>query len=188
MRAMGRIALIAAFFVVAGVALLGCGGGDKDDVAGATTTQDQTTLQGGTTAPDQTTLATASTTADAAQAEEPAETEVAGMPAEFPTDIPVHPGKVTAYEHTKVTDTTTVHQLTVKTASSFDEVIEWYKTKLPAGWSVGFIEVDDGEAKIALNGGDYAPASPDGRGGGVIIGILEGDTIEIVTTATVMAP
>jgi hypothetical protein len=181
MRTMGRIALIAAFFVVASVALLGCGGGGQDDVAETATTQHQTSLQSGTTAPE-------TTTADAGQAEEPAETEVAGMPAEFPTDIPVHPGKVTAYEHTKVTNTTTVHQLTVRTASSFDEVVEWYKTKLPAGWSVGFIEVKDGEAKIALNGGDYAPASPDGRGGGVIIGVLEGDTIEIVTTATVMAP
>jgi hypothetical protein len=109
-----------------------------------------------------------------------AETAVSGMPAEFPSDVPVHPGTVTAYDPMEVTESTTVHQLTVESAASFDDVIAWYKTQLPAGWSVGFLkesgESGSREGKIALNGGSYAPANPDRLGGGLIIGVFEGDT------------
>ncbi len=114
------------------------------------------------------------------------------MPAGFPSDVPVHPGTVTAYDPMVVTESTTVHQLTVESVASFDDVIAWYKTQLPAGWTVGFVategESGSRESKIALNGGNYAPASPDGMGGGVLVGVFEGDTTSIVSTVTVMAP
>ena len=119
-----------------------------------------------------------------------AETEVSGMPDGFPADVPVHPGTVTGYEPMQVTDTTTVHQLTVESKASFEDVVDWYQTALPAGWSVGYFEdIDDEgvEAKIALDGGDYTPASPDGLGGGVLVGVqADDDTTLIVTTVTVM--
>jgi hypothetical protein len=119
-----------------------------------------------------------------------AETEVIGMPAGFPSDVPVHPGKVVAYDPIQVTDTTTVHQLSVETAASFDDVATWYQTALPAGWSAGYFENvgEQGvEAKIALDGGGYTPADPDGVGGGVLVGVqaYESTTL-IVTTVTVM--
>jgi hypothetical protein len=112
------------------------------------------------------------------------------MPTGFPSDVPVHPGTVVAYDPIQVTDTTTVHQLSVETAASFEDVTGWYQTALPAGWSVGYFEdVDDegAEAKIALDGGDYTPADPDGVGGGVLVGVqaYESTTL-IVTTVTVM--
>ena len=183
MRTMGRIALIAAFFVMASIALLGCGGGDdKDDVAGATTTPRAARPR--LTRPPWRPRRPPPTPARRRAGRDRGHRHAGRVPVGHPGA----PGHGDGVREDEVTDTTTVHQLTVRTASSFDEVVEWYKTKLPAGWSVGFIEVDDGEAKIALNGGDYAPASPDGRGGGVIIGVFEGDTTEIVTTATVMAP
>ena len=188
MRAMCRVGLMGAFFVLASAVLFGCGGG-----SGQTGNTDSTTAQSTTTAPsvitarNQTTLQSGTTFADSGQNGAQVETAVSGMPADFPADIPVHPGTVTAYDKTEVTKSTTVHQLTVKTTASLADVIAWYKTQLPAGWSVGFLEEKDGQAKIALNGGSYAPASPEGRGGGVIIGLFEGDGTQIVTSATAMA-
>jgi len=124
------------------------------------------------------------------EASEPAETEVVGMPDGFPSDVPVHPGTVVEYDPMEVTDTTTVHQLKVESSASFDDVIKWYETSLPAGWSVGYLEDVDGEgieAKIALDGGDYAPASPEGMGGGVLVGVdAGGEKTLIVTTVTVV--
>jgi hypothetical protein len=126
------------------------------------------------------------------EAETPAtaETEVSGMSDGFPADVPVHPGTVTGYEPMQVTDTTTVHQLTVESKASFEDVVDWYQNSLPTGWSVGYFEdIDDEgvEAKIALDGGDYTPASPDGLGGGALVGVQADDgTTLIVTTVTVM--
>ena len=62
-------------------------------------------------------------------------TEVSGMPVGFPADVPVHPGTVTSYEPTQVTDTAMVHQLMVESQAPFDEVTKWYRTSLPAGWT-----------------------------------------------------
>lgn len=167
MKAWRHIGWLVAIVILASTVVLGCGGGDdQSDPAepAATTTQTDSAAQ--------------------------TETEVTGMPAGFPGDVPVHPGTVTAYDPMEVTESTTVHQLTVESMTSFDDVISWYESQLPEGWSVGFLEQEgeDGsrEGKIALNGGDYAPASPDGRGGGVIVGVFEGDTTQIVTTVTVM--
>ena len=179
MRAVCRVGLLAMIIVLATAALFGCGGGDDQSNLG-----EPTTLQSGGTGTD--------STQNGAQTETQAETEVSGMPAGFPSDVPVHPGTVTAYDPMEVTETTTVHQLTVESVASFDDVLAWYETRLPAGWSVGFLEKsgDSGsrEGKIALNGGSYTPASPDGNGGGVLIGVFEGDKTEIVVTVTVMAP
>ncbi len=156
-------------------ALPGCGGGDDESGLDQPSTAQNEGAETGT-----------------AQGESEAETEVSGRPAEFPGDVPVHPGTVTAYDPMAVTESTTVHQLTVESAASFDDVIAWYESELPAGWSVGFMEQDgesgSREGKIALDGGSYTPASPEGLGGGVIIGVFEGDTTQIVTTVTVMAP
>ncbi len=179
MRSICRIILLAAAIVLACATLFGCGGGDgQSDLSVATTVQDES--------------AGTDSTQNGAQTGAQAETEVAGMPAEFPADVPVHPGTVTAYDPMVVTESTTVHQLTVESVASFDNVIEWYKTQLPAGWSVGFLEESgDGgsrEGKVALNGGNYAPASSSGLGGGVLIGVFEGDKTEIVVTVTAMAP
>lgn len=174
MLATCRVSFLAAIIILACAALVACGGGD-----------DQSGLS------EPTTVQSESATTDSTQDGAPAETEVSGMPAEFPSDVPVHPGTVAGYEPMKVTESTTVHQLTVESTASFDDVMEWYETQLPAGWSVGFLEEDgDGgqEGKIALNGGSYAPASADGLGGGVIVGVFEGDRTRIVTTVTVMAP
>jgi hypothetical protein len=185
MRAIVRAGLLAAIIMLVCGALLGCGGGDDQSGPGEPTTkqsQSAGTDSGQDAAPADTQASDSSSGADGAQAE----TEVSGMPAEFPADVPVHPGTVTAYEKTEVTESTTVHQLTVESVASFDDVIAWYETQLPAGWSVGFFETEGGEAKIALNGGSYAPANPDGRGGGVLIGVFEGDKTRIVTTVTVM--
>jgi hypothetical protein len=117
-------------------------------------------------------------------------TEVVGMPAEFPSDVPVHPGTVTEYDPIEVTENSTVHQLYVESQASFDDVVAWYQDSLPAGWSVGYFEdVDDEgiEAKIALDGGDYTPADPEGVGGGVLVGVFANDDATlIVTTVTVM--
>lgn len=173
MRSMWRIFCAALALTLVLAVLPGCSASDDQTGSGsATTTQDE---------PAET---------DSGQATEPAETEVSGMPAEFPADVPVHPGTVTAYDPMAVTDSTTVHQLTVESSASFDDVIAWYESELPAGWSVGFLETEEGsaglEGKIALNGGSYTPASEDGLGGGVIIGVFEGDTTQIVTTVTVM--
>jgi hypothetical protein len=175
MRAVCRVGLLVVFITLVGAALFGCGSGDdQSNISEPTTVQNE----GATT--------------DSSQDEAQAETEVSGMPAEFPSDVPVHPGTVTGYDPMEVTESTTVHQLKVESAASFDDVIAWYNTQLPLGWSVGFLEEDgesgSREAKIALNGGTYTPASPDGLGGGVIIGVFEGDTTRIVTTVTVMAP
>jgi hypothetical protein len=163
MRAVYRVGLLSVVIVLACAALFGCGGGD-----------DQTSLTESTTVQNE--GAGTDTSQDGAQPE----TEVSGMPAEFPSDIPVHPGTVTAYDPMEVTESTTVHQLTVESVASFDDVIAWYKTQLPAGWSVGFLkesgESGSREGKIALNGGSYAPANPDRLGGGLIIGVFEGDT------------
>lgn len=127
---------------------------------------------------------------DSGEAAAEPETEVTGMPEGFPADVPVHPGNVSLYEPMEVTEDTTVHQLTVESSASFDDVIAWYDNDLPAGWSVGFLEADDDgsdrEGKIALNGGSYTPASEDGLGGGVLIGVFEGEPTVIVTTVTVM--
>ena len=177
-----------AIVMLMSVALFGCGGGDDQtgsDGTSSTAAQTQTTATD--SGPDQTQAPTTSTEGGA-----PVETEVIGMPDGFPSDVPVHPGTVTAYDPMEVTETTTVHQLTVESAASFDDVVAWYETQLPAGWSVGFLEKDGDkgsrEGKIALNGGAYAPASPEGMGGGVIIGVFEGGKTQIVTTVTVMAP
>lgn len=67
------------------------------------------------------------------------------------------------------------------------------QTSLPPGWSVGYFEdVDNGgaEAKIALDGGDYTPASPDGMGGGVLVGVFVNDdaTLIVTTVSTITAP
>ena len=128
--------------------------------------------------------------AEQESAESGAETDVSGMPEDFPSDVPVHPGTVTAYEPMQVTDSTTVYQLSVESNATFDKVTEWYQNSLPAGWSVGYFEDLDGEgteAKIALDGGSYTPADPGGVGGGVLVGV---DTLDettlIVTTVTVM--
>jgi hypothetical protein len=169
MRAVYRFVLTAALILATSAVLLGCGGGNAQSGV-----DEPTTMQSDTTAVE--------SGQDGAQAE----TELIGRPAGFPSDIPVHPGTVTAYSPMKVTESTTVHQLTVQTAASLADVVKWYKTKLPAGWSVGFSEVGDGEAKIALTGGSYTPASPDGMGGGVIIGLFQGDKTEITITVTVM--
>jgi hypothetical protein len=159
MRAVYRFGLTAAVILMASTMLLGCGGaGDQSSIG------EPTTVKNGS----------------------PAETELTGKPADFPSDIPVHPGTVTSYEKTEVTKSDIVHQLTVETTASLDDVVVWYQTKLPIGWSVSFSEVGDGEAKIALSGGSYAPASPDGLGGGVIIGVFQGDKTEIAITVTVM--
>ncbi|MBN1629311.1 MAG: hypothetical protein JW990_06095 [Thermoleophilia bacterium] len=197
MRALWRVYPLAAIFILVSTAVVGCGGADDQDGTGgvtSTTAQTQTTTmesdqdepQAGTTSIASNTPTTS--TAGVAQAE----TDVSGMPDGFPTDVPVHPGTVTAYDPMEVTETTTVHQLTVDSTASFDNVIAWYESQLPAGWSVGFLEQEgesgNREGKIALTDGDYSAASPDGRGGGVIIGVFEGDTTQIVTTVTVMAP
>jgi len=120
----------------------------------------------------------------------PVETEVAGMPAEFPADVPVHPGKVTEYDLVGVTDFSTIHQLYVESQASFDDVVAWYQNELPPGWSVGYFESRDRqgmEAKIALDGGDYPPADPEGVGGGVLVGVFDNDDATlIVTTVNVM--
>lgn len=143
-----------------------------------------------TTEPD-----TGSSSGDASaeqQADQPgtAETEVVGMPAEFPQDVPVHPGTVTEYDLIGVTDFSTIHQLYVESKASFDDVVEWYQTSLPPGWSVGYFESRDRqgmEAKIALDGGDYPPADPEGVGGGVLVGVFDNDNATlIVTTVNVM--
>ncbi len=163
-------ALVVLIVALALVALPGCGGDDESGLDRPSTEENES--------------------ADTGTAQ--VETEVSGRPAEFPNDVPVHPGTVTAYDPMAVTESTTVHQLTVESAASFDDVIAWYETELPAGWSVGFLEQDgesgSREGKVALNGGSYTPASPEGLGGGVIIGVFEGDTTQIVTTVTVMAP
>lgn len=123
-------------------------------------------------------------------AQSAAETEVLGMPAEFPADIPVHPGTVTSYEPTQVTDTTVVHQLYVESRASFAEVVQWYQTSLPADWSVGYFEDVDNEgdeAKIALDGPGYTDADPEGVGGGVLVGVFANDDATlIVTTVAIM--
>jgi hypothetical protein len=167
--------------------LVGCGGSAEGGkvsttVKSAATTESAATDNSDTTAAAETTEASAGE-----QGGGQAETEVSGMPAEFPADVPVHPGTVTVYDPMKVTDSTTVHQLTVETTASLDDVVEWYKTKLPEGWSVGFAETKDGEAKIALNGGDYTPAKADTKGGGVLVGVSSGDKTIIVVTVTVTA-
>lgn len=137
-------------------------------------------------------VATASSATPSPTASLPETGLAESLPDGFPADVPVHPGTVTAYEAIQVTDAATVHQLTVETAASFDEVLSWYQNHLPAGWSVGFQEVEGltgaREGKIALTGGTYAPADPGGMGGGVIIGLFEAVTTEIVTTVTVMVP
>jgi hypothetical protein len=183
---MRRVGLLAVVIMMACVALVGCGGGDDQSAPGEpTTVQNETAV---TDSSDGAQAETVTSGADGARVE----TGVSGMPDGFPADVPVHPGTVTAYDPMEVTESTTVHQLTVESAASFDDVIAWYKTQLPAGWSVGFLETegDSGsrEGKIALNGGSYTPASADGLGGGVLIGVLEGDKTEIVCTVTVMAP
>jgi hypothetical protein len=180
MKAVYRVGLVVVILVLVSAVAVGCGGDDPGG-GGTATTQSEATMQ------DQTTQRSETTAVDSGQGEAQVETEVTGMPADFPSDIPVHPGTVTAYEKIDVTESMTVYQLTVNTRASLDDVMEWYQTQLPAGWSVGFSEKDGDEAKIALNGGDYAPADPDGGGGGVIVGVFAGDTTEIVTTATVMA-
>lgn len=120
----------------------------------------------------------------------PAETEVIGMPAEFPADVPVHPGTVTEYDPIGVTDFSTIHQLYVESQASFEGVVAWYQNELPSGWSVGYFESRDRqgmEAKIALDGGDYPPADPEGVGGGVLVGVFDNDDATlIVTTVNVM--
>jgi len=175
MRAIWRVGVLAAIIALMCMALFGCSGADNQGNVGKPTTG-QTKTAG----------------TDSGQNGAQAETEVSKMPAGFPSDVPVHPGTVTAYDPIKVTASTTVHQLTVESAASFDDVIAWYKTQLPAGWSVGFLKQDgesgSREGKISLTGGSYTPADPDGQGGGVIIGILEGDTTKVVTTVTEMAP
>ncbi len=173
MRSLWRVGLAAAILALMLTLLPACSSGDDQaaDTAEPATEQSE------------------SAAAETEPASEPAETEVTGMPAEFPADVPVHPGTVTIYEPMEVTDSTTVHQLTVESSASFDDVIAWYENELPQGWTVGYLEQDDAsgrEAKIALNGGNYTPASEDGLGGGVLVGVFEGDTTQIVTTVTVM--
>jgi hypothetical protein len=99
--------LLVGVFVLASAGLLGCGGGDdQGNIASSTTVQNETTAQSETSQTD--------SSQDGAQVE----TEISGIPVEFPSDAPVHPGVVTAYEATKVTESTTVHQLTVRTTAS----------------------------------------------------------------------
>jgi hypothetical protein len=183
MRTMWRVGLLAAIVTLACAALVACGGGDDQSNPGEPTTVRNASADEG---------AGTDSTQGGAQSGAKAETEVSGMPAGFPSDVPVHPGTVTAYVPTEVTESTTIHQLTVESAASFDDVMAWYKTQLPTGWSVGFVategEKGSREGKIALTGGSYTPASPDGKGGGVIVGVFESDTTEIVSTVTVMAP
>lgn len=180
MGTMYRVCLAAAICIVASALLFGCGGGAQGDTTASTEEQSATTAQAQTTSPSETTAAT--TGESSAQTE----TEVSGMPADFPSDVPVHPGTVTDFVKTEVTKTMIVYQLTVDTSASLDDVIEWYKTKLPSGWSVGYESKEGDEAKIALNGGDYTPAKADGRGGGVLVGLAKGAKTRIVTTVTVM--
>ncbi|MFU8891228.1 MAG: hypothetical protein ACNA76_06165 [Anaerosomatales bacterium] len=165
----GAVLFIAALLVAS---LSACGGSAADDANTDEPSQD------------------AATTEPAADSETPAETELVGMPAGFPADVPVHPGTVTEYDPIAVTDTSTVHQLYVESQSSFDDVVAWYQGSLPSGWSVGYFESEDNqgmEAKIALDGGDYTPADPEGVGGGVLVGVFENDDATlIVTTVTVM--
>jgi hypothetical protein len=176
---MWRVGLLAAIIILTCAALVACGGGDSQSNLSEPTTVQKAPADGS---------AGTDSTEQAAQVE----TGVSGMPAEFPSDIPVHPGTVTAYDPMVVTESTTVHQLTVESVASFDEVIAWYKTQLPAGWAVGFLkesgERGSREGKIALNGGDYAPANADRLGGGLLIGVFERDTTEIVITVTVNTP
>jgi hypothetical protein len=160
MRAQPRISLVRAILLATVFVFLGCG-----------TSSDQNNVDEPTTAQ---------------QAGARAQTEVSGLPADFPADVPLHPGTVTDYQKTEVTASATVYQLTIETTASLDDVVAWYQTQLPAGWSVGYSEAGDGEAKVALTGGSYTPASPDGLGGGVIIGVLAGDKTQVVTTVTVM--
>lgn len=182
MRNACRFGLLVAIMLLASVALVACGGGDDENGSGASTTmKNGTTVQSQTTAQSATTEANTETSAGA-----PAETEVTGMPDGFPSDVPIHPGTVTAYEPMEVTDTTTIHQLTVQTTASYGAVLDWYQSELPAGWSVGFFEDEDGEAKIALNGGDYTSANSDGNGGGVLIGVMDGSKTTFVVTVAVV--
>jgi hypothetical protein len=152
--------------------LVACGGSDTDE--------------GDTGASSQ----NAATTESSTDPETPAETEVIGMPAEFPADVPVHPGTVTEYDPMEVTENSTVHQLYVESQASFDDVVAWYQNSLPSGWSVGYFESEDNqgmEAKISLDGGDYTPADPEGVGGGVLVGVFDNDNATlIVTTVAVM--
>ena len=193
MRALRRVYWLVAVFIFVSAAIAGCGGGDDQDGAGGTTsTIAQTQTTAAESGQDEPQAGTTSAASDAPTASTEggaqSETEVIDLPDGFPSDVPVHPGTVTAYDPMEVTETMTVHQLTVESVASFEDVIAWYESELPAGWSVGFLEKEGGEAKVALNGGSYTPASPDGRGGGVIIGVFEGDKTQIVTTVTVTAP
>jgi len=162
--------LILTILLVASLAA--CGGSDSDESDTSASSQD------------------AATTESSTDPETPAETEVIGMPAEFPADVPVHPGTVTEYDPMEVTENTTMHQLYVKSQASFDDVVAWYQNDLPSGWSVGYFESRDRqgmEAKIALDGGDYPPADPEGVGGGVLVGVFDNDDATlIVTTVAVM--
>lgn len=189
MRGMFRFGLPAAIVLLASAVLFGCGSADdQNDAAASTTAQSQATAPSQTTAQGETAVSsetTATTAGEGAGAE--AETDVIGRPADFPADVPLYPGTVTDYVPMPVTETVTVHQLVLQTTASLDDVIEWYNTKLPSGWSVGFLEKDGGQAKIALTGGSYTPASPDGLGGGVLVGLEEGDKTIISVTVTVMA-
>lgn len=166
-----RVALLILIALLV-ASLAACGGSDADESGTDTSSQD------------------AATTESPSDQETPTETEVVGMPAEFPADVPVHPGTVTEYDPMDVTETSTVHQLYVESQASFDDVVAWYQNSLPSGWSVGYFESEDNqgmEAKIALDGGDYTPADPEGMGGGVLVGVFDIDDVTlIVTTVTVM--
>ena len=110
MRALWRAFLLAATVILVSAAVVGCGGADD---------------QAGNGGPTSTTAQTQATAADSGQDEPQAETEVIGMPDGFPSDVPVHPGTVTAYDPMQVTETITVHQLTVESVASFEDVIAW---------------------------------------------------------------
>jgi hypothetical protein len=167
-----RRAVVLILTVLLATSLAACGGSDADESNTDASSQDT------------------ATTGSPADQDTPAETEVVGMPAEFPADVPVHPGTVTEYDPIGVTESSTVHQLYVESKASFDDVVAWYRNDLPAGWSVGYFESEDNqgmEAKIALDGGDYTPADPEGVGGGVLVGVFANDDATlIVTTVTVM--
>ncbi len=175
MKRYTRIGSIVLAFALASALLTACGGDEKkSDTSSSSATESETGDNSGDGG------------APAAN-----ETEVTGLPAEFPADVPVHPGTVVDSTITEITETATSYQISVDSQASYDDVVAWYQTMLPAGWSVGFFEEGDNyaggrEAKIALNGGDYTPAGEDGLGGGVLVGVVEGDVTRIFTTVTDM--
>jgi hypothetical protein len=164
-----RLSLLLVFALVMTVLLVGCAGGDADESGsvGEATQNGEVTESGD-------------------EGGGGAWADPLDAPDGFPADIPVYPGEVLDYTSDQPNDIMTVHALQVTAPESYSDVVEWYRSGLPEGWTLDEFEEKEigGSAKTAsfwLVGNGYTR-----EGSNVLVTVHDESPTRVLTNATIV--